>query len=90
MESLGKEEAGLLDSYLNEIGWNDETNREGREGKEGEEEWMKSRKERRRKGERKEEWGEAEREGKEKHERQNGKPVLQGETDEISRLSREE
>ena len=29
LESLGKEEAGLLDSYLNEIGWNDETNREG-------------------------------------------------------------
>ncbi len=33
LESLGKEEAGLLGSYLNEIGWNDETNREGHAAK---------------------------------------------------------
>ena len=33
LESLGKEEAGLLGSYLNEIGWSDETNREGHAAK---------------------------------------------------------
>ncbi len=33
LEILGKEEAGLLDSYLKEIGWNDETNREGHAAK---------------------------------------------------------
>ena len=30
---MGKEEAGLLESYLQEIGWNDETNREGHAAK---------------------------------------------------------
>ena len=29
LKNLGKEEAGLLEAYLQEIGWNDETNREG-------------------------------------------------------------
>ena len=29
LKNMGKEEAGLLESYLQEIGWNDATNREG-------------------------------------------------------------
>ena len=33
LKNLGKEEAGLLESYLQEIGWNDETNREGHAAK---------------------------------------------------------
>lgn len=33
MEALGKEEAALLASYLKEIEWNDETNREGHAAK---------------------------------------------------------
>ena len=33
LESLGKEEAKLLESYLNEIAWKDETNREGHAAK---------------------------------------------------------
>lgn len=33
LEYLGKEEAGLLDSYLKEIDWNDATNREGHAAK---------------------------------------------------------
>ena len=33
MEALGKEEAALLSSYLREIVWNDETNREGHAAK---------------------------------------------------------
>lgn len=33
LKNMGKEEAGLLESYLQEIGWNDETNREGHSAK---------------------------------------------------------
>lgn len=33
LKNMGKEEAGLLESYLQEIGWNDETNREGHAAK---------------------------------------------------------
>ena len=33
LKNLGKEEAGLLEAYLQEIGWNDETNREGHAAK---------------------------------------------------------
>ncbi|GFI37229.1 CRISPR-associated endonuclease Cas1 [Lachnospiraceae bacterium] len=33
LEYLGKEESGLLDSYIKEIQWNDETNREGHAAK---------------------------------------------------------
>ena len=33
VKNMGKEEAGLLESYLQEIGWNDETNREGHAAK---------------------------------------------------------
>lgn len=33
LEDLGKEESGLLDSYIKEIQWNDETNREGHAAK---------------------------------------------------------
>ena len=33
LEYLGKEESGVLQSYLNEICWNDETNREGHAAK---------------------------------------------------------
>ena len=33
LKNIGKEEAGLLESYLQEIGWNDETNREGHAAK---------------------------------------------------------
>ena len=33
LESLGKEQAKLLESYLNEIAWKDETNREGHAAK---------------------------------------------------------
>lgn len=33
LEYLGKEESGLLDSYIKEIQWNDETNREGHTAK---------------------------------------------------------
>lgn len=33
LENLGKEESELLDSYLGEIQWNDETNREGHAAK---------------------------------------------------------
>ena len=33
LKNLGKEEAGLLEAYLQELGWNDETNREGHAAK---------------------------------------------------------
>ena len=33
LKNMGKEEAGLLESYLQEIGWNDETNRGGHAAK---------------------------------------------------------
>ena len=33
LKNMGTEEAGLLESYLQEIGWNDETNREGHAAK---------------------------------------------------------
>ena len=33
LELLGKEESALLDSYLKEIEWNDNTNREGHAAK---------------------------------------------------------
>ena len=33
LKNLGKEEAGLLEAYLQEIGWNDETNRKGHAAK---------------------------------------------------------
>lgn len=33
LKNMGKEEAGLLESYLQEIGWNDETNRKGHAAK---------------------------------------------------------
>lgn len=33
LKNMGKEEAGLLEAYLQEIGWNDETNREGHAAK---------------------------------------------------------